>query len=150
MAAYLLKTISLTIAFYLILLKGFVKVQLPIYLLLMVITFIHRLFRKDVLPGVMRRWMLERFDLKKYHVVEKKLSISDVYDADEFFLTNAISHLRWVKKFRDKNYKNKKIKEIYNHTPSNHLAEKFVIYCLLEAACYLHLCLITIKADAKS
>ncbi len=65
--------------------------------------------------GVMRRWMLERFDLKKYHVVEKKLSINDVYDADEFFLTNAISHLRWVKKFRDKNYKNKKIKEIYNH-----------------------------------
>ncbi|MEP6950342.1 MAG: aminotransferase class IV [Ginsengibacter sp.] len=65
--------------------------------------------------GVTRRWMLEKFDLKKYHVIEKELSINDVYNADEFFLTNAISNLRWVKKFRDKNYGNKKIKEIYSH-----------------------------------
>jgi branched-chain amino acid aminotransferase len=65
--------------------------------------------------GTMRRWMLEKFDLKKYRVVEKELSINDVYNANEFFLTNATSHLRWVIKFRDKNYDNKKIKEIYSH-----------------------------------
>lgn len=65
--------------------------------------------------GVMRRWMLERFELENYHVIEKELSISDVLHAEEFFLTNAISHLRWVKKFRDKSYKNKKTTEIYNH-----------------------------------
>jgi branched-chain amino acid aminotransferase len=65
--------------------------------------------------GIMRRWMLERFDLKKYSVIEKKLSINDVCNAEEFFLTNSISHLRWVKKFRDKNYNNEKIKEIYSH-----------------------------------
>jgi branched-chain amino acid aminotransferase len=65
--------------------------------------------------GTMRRWMLERFDLKKYPVSEKKLSVNDVLNADEFFLTNSISHLRWVKKFRDKNYSNRKIKEIYSH-----------------------------------
>ena len=65
--------------------------------------------------GVMRRWMLEKFDLKEYHVIEKKLSINDVLNADEFFLTNSISHLRWVKKFRDRNYNNKKVKEIYSH-----------------------------------
>jgi len=65
--------------------------------------------------GTMRRWMLEKFDLKKYRVVEKKLSITDIGNANEFFLTNAISHVRWVKKFRDKNYDNKKIKEIYSH-----------------------------------
>lgn len=65
--------------------------------------------------GVMRRWLLEKFDFKKYQVVEKRLSVNDVLVAEEFFLTNAISHLRWVKKFRDKNYGNKKIKEIYSH-----------------------------------
>jgi branched-chain amino acid aminotransferase len=65
--------------------------------------------------GVMRRWMLEKFHLKKYHVIERKLSINDVYDADEFFLTNAVSHLRWVKKFTGKNYTNKKTQEIYSH-----------------------------------
>ena len=65
--------------------------------------------------GTMRRWMLERFDLKKYHVIEKKLSINDILNAEEFFLTNSISHLRWVRQFRDKNYSNKKIKEIYRH-----------------------------------
>ncbi|MEP6927477.1 MAG: aminotransferase class IV [Ginsengibacter sp.] len=65
--------------------------------------------------GVMRRWMLEKFDLKKYPVIEKALSINDILNAEEFFLTNSIYHLRWVKIFRDKNYDNKKIKEIYNH-----------------------------------
>jgi branched-chain amino acid aminotransferase len=65
--------------------------------------------------GTMRRWMLERFDLKPYQVIEKELSIHDVLGADEFFLTNSISHLRWVKKFRDKNYSSKKIKEIYSY-----------------------------------
>ena len=65
--------------------------------------------------GIMRRWMLEKFELKNYHVIEKKLSVHDVFNADEFFLTNSIYHVRWVKKFRDKNYSNKKIKEIYSH-----------------------------------
>jgi branched-chain amino acid aminotransferase len=63
--------------------------------------------------GTMRRWMLERFDLKKYPVTEKNLSINDLLNADEFFLTNATSHLRWVKKFSNKDYGNEKIKEIY-------------------------------------
>lgn len=65
--------------------------------------------------GTMRRWMLERFTVKKYQVIEKELSINDLLNADELFLTNSISHLRWVKKFRDKIYTNRKIKEIYSH-----------------------------------
>jgi branched-chain amino acid aminotransferase len=65
--------------------------------------------------GTMRRWMLERFDVKKYPVTEKNLSINDLLNAEEFFLTNATSHLRWVKKFSNKDYSNKKIKEIYSH-----------------------------------
>ena len=64
--------------------------------------------------GIMRRWMLEKFDLKKYKVIEKKLAINDILNADEFFLTNSIYNIRWVKNFREKKYSNKISKEIYN------------------------------------
>lgn len=65
--------------------------------------------------GVMRRWMLEKFDLKGFKVIEKNLSINDILNASEFFLTNSVYHLRWVKNFREKNYGNKITKEIYNY-----------------------------------
>ncbi|MEO8415045.1 MAG: aminotransferase class IV [Ginsengibacter sp.] len=65
--------------------------------------------------GVMRRWMLEKFSFKKYQVLENELSVDDVLNAEEFFLTNSIYHLRWVKNFRKKNYGNDKIREIYQH-----------------------------------
>ncbi|MGH2566538.1 MAG: aminotransferase class IV, partial [Ginsengibacter sp.] len=64
--------------------------------------------------GVMRRWMLEKFDLKGFKVIEKNLSVNDILNASEFFLTNSVHHLRWVKHFREKNYANKITKEIYN------------------------------------
>jgi branched-chain amino acid aminotransferase len=65
--------------------------------------------------GVMRRWMLEKFNLKRYKVVEKNLSPDDILNADEFFLTNSIYNLRWVRSFREKKYGNTIIKEIYDH-----------------------------------
>jgi branched-chain amino acid aminotransferase len=65
--------------------------------------------------GVLRRWMLEKFDLKRYKIFEKSLSINDLFNADELFLTSSIYYLRWVKNFREKNYSNKTSREIYNH-----------------------------------
>ena len=65
--------------------------------------------------GVMRRWMLEKFHLKNYKIIEKPLSIDDVLHADEVFLTNSIYHLKWVKSFKEKKYTNTISKEIYNH-----------------------------------
>ena len=58
------------------------------------------------IEGVMRRHLLNTLPQKGYTVEEKKLTIDDVMKADELFLTNAISGLRWVKEFRGKNYKN--------------------------------------------
>ncbi|MDQ2863193.1 MAG: aminotransferase class IV [Bacteroidota bacterium] len=63
--------------------------------------------------GIMRRWMIEKFPSKLYEVVEKELTINDLLDADEFFLTNSIYHFRWVKTFREKNYSNAVVKQIY-------------------------------------
>ncbi len=65
--------------------------------------------------GTMRRWMLEKFNLEDYKVVEKKLEEDDLLHADECFLTNSIYYLRWVKNFRDKKYTNTSVKKIYNH-----------------------------------
>ncbi len=64
--------------------------------------------------GTMRRWMLEKFKLKGYHVSEKILSIEDLLSADEAFFTNAIYHIKWVKNFRTKNFTNNVIKIIYD------------------------------------
>lgn len=65
--------------------------------------------------GTMRRWMLEKFYLEDYKVVEKKLTEDDLLHAEECFLTNSVYHLRWVKNFRNKNYTNSSVKKIYNH-----------------------------------
>jgi branched-chain amino acid aminotransferase len=63
--------------------------------------------------GTTRRWMLERFSLKRYEVIEKKLSVDSLLNADEFFLTNSIHPVRWVHKFQEKTYANEKVKEIF-------------------------------------
>ena len=65
--------------------------------------------------GVMRRWLLEKFNDVKHPVIEKNISENDLLNADEIFLTNAISYLRWVASFREKNYSNKITRSIYDH-----------------------------------
>lgn len=58
--------------------------------------------------GVLRRWVLEN-----YQVIETSLSLEDILSADEVFLTNAISGIRWVKQCRDKLYKGEMASAIY-------------------------------------
>ncbi len=65
--------------------------------------------------GIMRRWMLEKFDLENFKVTEKMLTVDDLLEADECFLTNSIYYLRWVKNFRDKIYTNNSAQKIYSH-----------------------------------
>ncbi|MDQ2718533.1 MAG: aminotransferase class IV [Bacteroidota bacterium] len=65
--------------------------------------------------GVMRRWMLEKFSLEKYIVIEKNLLIDDLLKADEFFLTNSIQPIRWVKKFREKIYGNEESTKVFQN-----------------------------------
>jgi len=69
--------------------------------------------------GTMRRWMLEKFWVKRYSVVEKKLSVDSILDADEAFLTNSIHPVRWVRKFQEKTYTNEKVKGIFKNVIQN-------------------------------
>ncbi|MEO6611812.1 MAG: aminotransferase class IV [Chitinophagaceae bacterium] len=63
--------------------------------------------------GVMRRWLLENLRKEGYKVNETTITVNDIKQADELFLTNAIHGIRWVKQFRDKTYPNSRTTEIY-------------------------------------
>ena len=74
--------------------------------------------------GVTRRLILENFSAENYSVAEKSLSIDDVLDADEIFLTNSIHPIRWVKNFREKVYGNENVSEIFKKFIENICGKK--------------------------
>ena len=65
--------------------------------------------------GVMRKYVIQKMRDVGCQVLESKILIEDVETADEIFLTNAITGIRWVKQFRDIRYLNEKINEIYGY-----------------------------------
>lgn len=64
--------------------------------------------------GVMRRFLLAKLPAIQYKVWEEKFNVSDAEEADEVFLTNAISGIRRVKQFRNKIYDSQLTEKIYN------------------------------------
>jgi branched-chain amino acid aminotransferase len=65
------------------------------------------------IAGVMRRHLLDLLPKMGYNVEEKNLHIADLLKADELFLTNATSGIRWVKEFRGRQFKNTLSASIY-------------------------------------
>ncbi|HUQ64975.1 MAG TPA: aminotransferase class IV [Flavitalea sp.] len=66
--------------------------------------------------GIMRNHLLLQLPQQGYSVVEKETSVDDLLDADEMFLTNAVSGLRWVGEFKSKKYGNSIASKIYHST----------------------------------
>lgn len=64
--------------------------------------------------GVMRRYLLEKMQNAGYNIQQRAVSVNDLNNADEVFLTSAINGIRWVRGFRDKIYTNVTTEEIYN------------------------------------
>jgi branched-chain amino acid aminotransferase len=64
--------------------------------------------------GVMRKYLIEKLRGMSYDLREGVLTINDLGNANEVFLTNAINGIRWVRQFRDKMFTNVKTMEIYN------------------------------------
>ena len=64
--------------------------------------------------GVMRRHLINHFLLAGNPVQEKPVTIEDLENADEVFLTNALYGIRWVKSFRSTTYSNKMTRRIYS------------------------------------
>ena len=69
------------------------------------------------IAGVMRKVLIEKLSTAGTLVAESPLNIADLESADEIFLTNAISGIRWVKQFRNKKY---------SHTKTYHIYKQFV------------------------
>ncbi|MFI5186772.1 MAG: aminotransferase class IV [Chitinophagales bacterium] len=66
------------------------------------------------IAGVMRKNLIEKLQTLNYRFQEKICGIPQLENADEIFLTNAIQGIRWVKRFRNKNYVNTETQEIYS------------------------------------
>ncbi|MDZ4795844.1 MAG: aminotransferase class IV [Bacteroidota bacterium] len=64
--------------------------------------------------GVMRRYLIGTLQQAGLKVQEMAISAQDLKNADEIFLTNAISGIRWVKQFGEKSFTNEKTGDIYN------------------------------------
>lgn len=65
------------------------------------------------IAGVMRKNLIQKLGVAGYKPQEKICEAVDLENADEIFLTNAISGIRWVKQFRNKNYTRDLTREIY-------------------------------------
>ena len=70
--------------------------------------------QESPVAGVMRRHVIQHFELSGNPVRESAISITDLEGADEVFLTNALFGIRWVKSFRSFQYGNKMTRQIYS------------------------------------
>ncbi|WP_431211385.1 aminotransferase class IV [Puia sp. P3] len=59
---------------------------------------------EGVVDGVMRRYLLEALPGAGYTVVEQPVTVPDLMDADEVFLTNAIRGVIWVGAFQGRRF----------------------------------------------
>jgi branched-chain amino acid aminotransferase len=64
------------------------------------------------IAGVMRRFIIEKLKTS-FKIIEKEISINELENADEVFLTNSIKGIRWVKQFRSKEYGKSIIRKIF-------------------------------------
>jgi branched-chain amino acid aminotransferase len=62
----------------------------------------------------MRQYLLNTLPLQGYEVREKPLAVRDLETADECFLTNAISGIRWVQRFEKTIFENQLTKELFD------------------------------------
>lgn len=59
---------------------------------------------RGCLPGIMRKLIVEKFPAQGISVREQLLSHNELMQAEEVYLTNAISGLQWVSAWRQKRY----------------------------------------------
>jgi branched-chain amino acid aminotransferase len=71
------------------------------------------LLDEGCIAGVMRAHIIHVLNNSGYTVIEKEITIEDIENASEVFLSNSIKGIRWVKQFRGSSYKNIMIKKIF-------------------------------------
>jgi branched-chain amino acid aminotransferase len=63
--------------------------------------------------GVIRQQLINQLKAAAIECIQKELTIEELLQADEVFLTNSIYNLRWVQRINDKDYNNKLTQKIY-------------------------------------
>jgi branched-chain amino acid aminotransferase len=62
--------------------------------------------QEGCVAGVMRRVVIQNMTKLAIELVEKEISISELFDADEVFLTNSVYNIRWVQGIGDISFQN--------------------------------------------
>jgi branched-chain amino acid aminotransferase len=63
--------------------------------------------------GIMRRFLLRELPQYGFELAQQPLNPADIESADECFLTNAISGIRWVREFQEGRFTNAITKELF-------------------------------------
>ena len=64
--------------------------------------------------GTMRKFLLQQLAANDFKIKEKEITIDELMDADEIFLSNAIYNIRWVAGIENKTFGNQTITRIDN------------------------------------
>ena len=71
------------------------------------------------IAGTIRRFLLERMPAAGFDAREATLTVNDINEADEIFLTNAIHGIRWVQRCGNTEYGNQFTTTVYNSLLKN-------------------------------
>ena len=73
------------------------------------------------IAGVTRRWVIENVKPFNHTIIETEITVEELRQADEVFLTNSIYPISWVKQFQNIQYTNQHIKHLnkYMQQPFN-------------------------------
>lgn len=71
------------------------------------------------IAGTMRLSVLQVLKAEGYAIMESPCSVQELYEADEIFLTNALTGIRWVKHFQGKEYNRQMAHGIYSILEKN-------------------------------
>lgn len=70
--------------------------------------------------GIMRRWLTEELKKEGYTVEEGTVTIDELMNADEVFLSNSMYNMGWVKSTEEKEYSNRLCTEIFHLLQKKH------------------------------
>lgn len=70
--------------------------------------------KEGCIAGIMRKNLLKQFAEDKLSVIEGEITVEDLQNADEVFLSNSIYNIRWVQRIGDKKYDNKYTQKFFS------------------------------------
>ena len=70
--------------------------------------------KEGCIAGIMRQHIIQQLADNNMQVIESKITLNDLMEADEVFLSNSIYNIRWVQNIGDKKYKSKFTQKIYS------------------------------------